>query len=695
MTDTRDYYADLELPPNADEQEIKKQFRKLALKYHPDRNPGREAEVNSKFQVIQTAHEVLSDSESKAKYDASRNRAGSRYPTSSGVRGNPWANAASNFPPPPRRNANPSASSARASASASGGAQRWQTRFAQGVPPTAKQYNSADPKTKENAAKAFDHMRKAQAQTAKKTSRPTEPPPPPPRSATARQRKEAAFGTKKTTAQRPPSRDDHAAHPYPADRPVPDPLSQFRETKTPADGRQSAPYTRHGGEKTDPFDGRPMNRTRSSRKAEKSEDGTQSAAKGTETQTNANPPSEEQIKDQATTDGPSIFNFDVNDDTFVRTSPHQANFAKNSVDDINTQFSQDNGPETWRFSAGTPTQDGTGSQASPKRQQGPGADQGAADSDNPEGFNATGWAEKFGPQTFAPPQNPANNASPTRTSRANSKKSKPGKPIPGNATVIDISSDEDTYEWNGRKPAKDGLVSSPQAMEIDSPPSRPPGMPSRTNSARNINVEPSRPEWRSGDFENKPPLPERPRSPIKPTVGGSEDSEEFRTTLGDFKNVPPFTQPNAGLKSFIDLKDNLPFESRSSAESPAKLPKAQPLVFPQPPVAPRLPPTVAVDSIKPTVAAWNQYLAEFKTYLAEWEAFNSKVVDHFSARNSRTATLRAAKGYEFLGSRRDDEIQEYYNWIEQDNDVRRRWNAACDGHEMHVRELMAFREKMK
>lgn len=389
------------------------------------------------------------------------------------------------------------------------------------------------------------------------------------------------------------------------------------------------------------------------------------------------------------------FNFDVNDETFVRTSPHQANFAKNSVDDINTQFGQDNGPETWRFSAGTPTQDGTGSQASPKRQQGSDADQDAADSDNPEGFNATGWAEKFGPQTFAPPQNSANNASPTRTSRANSKKSKPGKPIPGNATVIDISSDEDTYEWNGRKPAKDGLVSSPQAMEIDSPPSRPSGMPSRTNSARNINVEPSRPEWRSGDFENKPPLPERPRSPIKPTVGGSEDSEEFRTTLGDFKNVPPFTQPNAGLKSFIDLKDNLPFESRSSAESPAKLPKAQPLVFPQPPVAPRLPPTVAVDSIKPTVAAWNQYLAEFKTYLAEWEAFNSKVVDHFSARNSRTATLRAAKGYEFLGSRRDDEIQEYYNWIEQDNDVRRRWNAACDGHEMHVRELMAFREKMK
>lgn len=389
------------------------------------------------------------------------------------------------------------------------------------------------------------------------------------------------------------------------------------------------------------------------------------------------------------------FNFDVSDDTFVRTSPHQATFAKNSVDDINTQFSQDNGPETWRFSAGTPNQEDTDPQIPPKVPQDPGAHQEATDPDNPEGFNATGWAEKFGPQTFAPPQQPSSNASPTRTSRANSKKSKAGKPGVGNATVIDISSDEDEYEWNGRKPAKDGLVSSPQAMEIDSPPTRPSGMPSRTNSARNINVEPSRPEWRSGDFESKPPLPERPKSPIKPTIGGSEDSDEFRGNFEEWKSVPPFAQPKAGLKSVADLNDNLPFESRASAEPLSKLPKAQPLVFPSPPVAPRLPPTVAVDAIKPTVASWNQYLDEFKIYLAEWESFNSKVVDHFSARNSRTASLRAAKGYDFLGSRRDDEIQEYYNWIEQDNDVRRRWNAACDGHEMHVRELMTFREKMR
>ncbi|KAF4450130.1 hypothetical protein FALBO_16540 [Fusarium albosuccineum] len=81
MGTPRDYYADLDLPPSADAAEIRKQYRKLALKYHPDRNPGREQEVNTQFQVIQSAHEVLSDPNQKAKYDASRAR--NKYPAAS------------------------------------------------------------------------------------------------------------------------------------------------------------------------------------------------------------------------------------------------------------------------------------------------------------------------------------------------------------------------------------------------------------------------------------------------------------------------------------------------------------------------------------------------------------------------------------------------------------------------------------
>ncbi|KAF2840165.1 heat shock protein DnaJ, partial [Patellaria atrata CBS 101060] len=63
------YYADLDISPNADTDEIKKQFRKLALKYHPDRNPGRETECVPRFQAIQAAHEILTDNEVRAKYD--------------------------------------------------------------------------------------------------------------------------------------------------------------------------------------------------------------------------------------------------------------------------------------------------------------------------------------------------------------------------------------------------------------------------------------------------------------------------------------------------------------------------------------------------------------------------------------------------------------------------------------------------
>ncbi|KAH8730850.1 hypothetical protein GQ44DRAFT_768021 [Phaeosphaeriaceae sp. PMI808] len=57
----RNYYADLKVAANANEGEIRKAFRALALQYHPDRNPGRETEFVVKFQEIQAAHEILSD----------------------------------------------------------------------------------------------------------------------------------------------------------------------------------------------------------------------------------------------------------------------------------------------------------------------------------------------------------------------------------------------------------------------------------------------------------------------------------------------------------------------------------------------------------------------------------------------------------------------------------------------------------
>ena len=69
MADTkRDYYEVLGVDKNADETTIKKAYRTLAKKYHPDMNPG-DKEAEAKFKEVNEAYDVLSDPDKKAKYD--------------------------------------------------------------------------------------------------------------------------------------------------------------------------------------------------------------------------------------------------------------------------------------------------------------------------------------------------------------------------------------------------------------------------------------------------------------------------------------------------------------------------------------------------------------------------------------------------------------------------------------------------
>lgn len=65
---SKDYYEVLGLQKGASDDEIKKAFRKLAIKYHPDKNQGNE-EAEAKFKEINEAYQVLSDPEKKARYD--------------------------------------------------------------------------------------------------------------------------------------------------------------------------------------------------------------------------------------------------------------------------------------------------------------------------------------------------------------------------------------------------------------------------------------------------------------------------------------------------------------------------------------------------------------------------------------------------------------------------------------------------
>lgn len=64
----KDYYKILGVDKNASQAEIKKAYRKLAVKYHPDKNPGNK-ETESRFKEINEAHEVLSKPEKRKKYD--------------------------------------------------------------------------------------------------------------------------------------------------------------------------------------------------------------------------------------------------------------------------------------------------------------------------------------------------------------------------------------------------------------------------------------------------------------------------------------------------------------------------------------------------------------------------------------------------------------------------------------------------
>ena len=70
MNIKKDYYKILEINKNSTTDEIRKAYKKLAFKYHPDKNPRNPEESEIKFKEITQAYSVLSDPSKKSDYDA-------------------------------------------------------------------------------------------------------------------------------------------------------------------------------------------------------------------------------------------------------------------------------------------------------------------------------------------------------------------------------------------------------------------------------------------------------------------------------------------------------------------------------------------------------------------------------------------------------------------------------------------------
>ncbi|RYP71413.1 hypothetical protein DL771_004780 [Monosporascus sp. 5C6A] len=422
--------------------------------------------------------------------------------------------------------------------------------------------------------------------------------------------------------------------------------------------------------------------------------------------------------------------------------PAMSRFAKSSTENINTSFVQGEQAGGWRFTAGSPISNEKhappvrpppGTRPSPPTAEPrpvttnsiPRAQEASSDAPT-QRFSAGEWSEKIGSEHFVPPPSASASTSPTR--RANSRKTKPVKMTAGTAGMVDSDESEG---WPENPQPHPGAVpagpNSPTAMDIDVPPlETADGIPkaSQTHGARNIPVEPTRPDWRAGDVNSVPPKPTHATtdtnsaigtSPEKagdqstsvPTTahpftvhnGGSEDSEEFRTTLSDLKKTEPFMDPAPmGLKSFADLKSTLPFDSRPSERIPVekKLWTSAPLEFPIPPVAPRLPQAMTVKSPRPTLTQWRKYAQDFYNYMDKWESFNAKVVEHFSTRQKFFKQRRQEHGAAWLDNAQDAKnVEEYMTELRQDQEVRKKWADACDIHQTRVREFMDFRERIK
>lgn len=388
--------------------------------------------------------------------------------------------------------------------------------------------------------------------------------------------------------------------------------------------------------------------------------------------------------------------------THTPTDSHR--FTRNSTDNINTRFVAEE-DANYQFSAGSPVAD-DGRPAMPRNKSGsrlgrtpfsaqapqnPFAQTPSNNSAQSGSFDPAEWSEKIYPSIFEAPTPPQKTPVPnSRPMRKPSKK--PVRMTAGTAGMVDMdessSGQDDIYKESTTSRRASGVgingSASPIPMDVD-----PPVHDVAANGVRNIPVTPSRPEWRAGDVGLGIKVDAKP-------VGGSEDTEEFKASFADLRNVEPFAQRATGLDSFGDLRSNLPFPSAASGQIPVRKPvahKEKQINLPMPPKPPASPAALGPSlGLKPSAATWKKYMDNFAQYMEEWHTYNARFIEHFAAR--KVQVQQKLSNLDWISSKDDSGLAEYNSWEEQDHLVRDEWVAACNNHEIHTRGFMINRQKM-
>ncbi|KAJ5901646.1 hypothetical protein N7495_002174 [Penicillium taxi] len=719
----RNYYADLGLQIGADAEEIKKQFRKLALQLHPDRNPGKESEFIAKFQVIQSANEILSDPIQREKYDADRLRANygkaPAPPKSSTPRNAPPKPQPARTPFTPRRPERPTDGHSTGS-----------QRYSNWRPADSRQWSKEDnANTRADAWQGFSRMRNPSTGNTANTGA----------SANGWQ----SFDPK--TGRATPDRQ----HNKPFGQ---RPKSAYAENDENTRPRSAYERTKENGNTTRPAQG-PNSHQKRQGFAPGVPGGDEPMARGTSNYTSSrpssmyydyssappptakkspypdpqpdrfsrhsrssppNPKPKKQHKSDArptqmhASDATSSSGIDSDDGSIPRNPKPKAvpvsRLGKKSAGVVpetglhsNSKGAARDSTRWQQFSSNEPSVNFT-----PMKSETPGLSTGDPAGGTPifqpASFRADLWAERLRNMTWSPEGSFANSGmrSPNRTSKPS------------------------TRSRTGPQPASVSTEAEEAAETVNNnihpEPSRP------TAEAEDMDVDMETPgSFKGSQSRTQHPFVPPPSAARMPpsSQGNSGESHRPPFNLSHLGNTAPFTATNnGGINNLGDIHTTLPFQSKAKQQRTTERDiRPRTLNLPNPPKRPTVPVPVSPHPGAATkvldLKKWNFYVSAMGSYMHDWNLFNRRMVDHFTARQEANETglspnwisafgdsLRLdiegedgdSKTDELLPGSYKGGFATYLRSIEEDILVRKHWEVAEEMHREAILDLGRLRE---